>query len=65
MTKKIKLTKLYIVYTLSILALALFFIADVFGSIVNGVINAYFEIKYDFYWNTRKLKSEIKMLDLS
>lgn len=65
MTKQIKLAKIYIAYTLSILSLPFFFIVDLLASILNGIVKAYAEVKYDFYWNTRKMKSCIKMLDLS
>lgn len=65
MNKQITLAKIYIAYALSTLSLPVFFIVDVFASIVNGIIKASAEVKYDVYWNTRKMKSSIKMLDLS
>ena len=63
MNKQITLAKIYIAYTLSILSLPVFFIVDIFVSLVNGIVKASVEVKYDFYWNTRKMKSSIKTLD--
>lgn len=65
MNKQFALAKIYIAYALSTLSLPVFFIVDIFVSIVNGIAKASVEVKYDFYWNTRKMKSSIKMLDLS
>lgn len=58
-----KRINIYIAYILCILLQPIFFVIDVLCYFAHGVVEASAIAKRELYWNHRKLRSELKLLD--